>query len=891
MRPEDTIRVGRITAGPQRVRAPTTPGTVSAPRCGRVPRPRRARARHRRPSRPTTNRSRSEVRGGRLGHHLVPTARHPPAAVGRSTRWRWASASATPDPRGSGPKPSCGETGRPVQGLSPNHREHLITTAAAARRGRRALRGGGGQSTARPSAPTPGPCCSPSPTATPCSRSSGPSSHRRDPDFEAFWHDFRVLVELMTELPDDRATVRPARCRPRTGLQPARTARHRRQLAAGPPRARRTAGPARSAPATHPSASSGMPISTRHGCGRCARPIRKCARTFATALELMDRYPEYTFAVSQAQHLAWMRDHYPDLWERMKERSLSGASSPPAACGSKPTATSPRVSPWSARSSTASASTGTSSASRPTTSGCPTCSATRAALPQIMRQERHPLVPHPEALVEPVQHPSPPHLSVGGHRRLAGLHPLPAVRHLQRQCERPRAAVRRRELQGPRSRHTIAVSVRLGRRRRRPHRRDARVGSSARRPRRRAPPHHGGATALLHRGRGRDHTTPPSGWASSTSSSTAAPTPAKPPPSSGTGGRARPARRRAVDLAGTGPSRHDPERRATRGALEAAAAPPVPRHHPGIGDPLGLRGHGPRPRPCPRARPPTSIDDGARHATPLPSTPRDCSHPVVVFNSLSHTRTELVTTDAPDEVAAAVAGAGARRPDPARRPGPSRVRSHRPGLRLPGLRPGRRRQPPGSSTVSAGRGVPRERAPPGGARRPRSRDVDLRQGCGAPGPRPRSEGAIASSLHPDYPNFFDAWDIDRFAYDQVVELDEVESVEVVEQGPLRARVRVTRTFGSSSLTQLIGLTAGSRCIDFDTEVRLARDQSTPQGRLPCRRPQCPGHLRDPVRARGASDARQHELGRGPVRGLRAQVGRSVRARLRRGPAQRLQVRL
>ncbi len=41
-------------------------------------------------------------------------------------------------------------------------------------------------------------------------------------------------------------------------------------------------------------------------------------------------------------------------------------------------------------------------------------------------------------------------------------------------------------------------------------------------------------------------------------------------------------------------------------------------------------------------------------------------------------------------------------------------------------------------------------------------------------------------LHPDYPNFFDAWDIDRFAFDQVVDLDEVESVDLVEQGPLRA---------------------------------------------------------------------------------------------------------
>ncbi len=56
--------------------------------------------------------------------------------------------------------------------------------------------------------------------------------------------------------------------------------------------------------------------------------IRKCARTFSTVLELMDRYPEYRFVVSQAQHLAWMHDHYPDLWERMKERIAEGRLEP-----------------------------------------------------------------------------------------------------------------------------------------------------------------------------------------------------------------------------------------------------------------------------------------------------------------------------------------------------------------------------------------------------------------------------------------------------------------------------------------------------------------------------------------------------------------------------------
>ena len=45
---------------------------------------------------------------------------------------------------------------------------------------------------------------------------------------------------------------------------------------------------------------------------------RKCVRTFATQLRLMERYPDYRFACSQAQQYAWIRDREPGLWERIK---------------------------------------------------------------------------------------------------------------------------------------------------------------------------------------------------------------------------------------------------------------------------------------------------------------------------------------------------------------------------------------------------------------------------------------------------------------------------------------------------------------------------------------------------------------------------------------------
>ncbi|MDQ1517788.1 MAG: alpha-mannosidase, partial [Actinomycetota bacterium] len=52
--------------------------------------------------------------------------------------------------------------------------------------------------------------------------------------------------------------------------------------------------------------------------------VRKCARTFATAVALMADFPEYRFVCSAAQHLAWMEEHYPELFARIAERVRTG---------------------------------------------------------------------------------------------------------------------------------------------------------------------------------------------------------------------------------------------------------------------------------------------------------------------------------------------------------------------------------------------------------------------------------------------------------------------------------------------------------------------------------------------------------------------------------------
>ena len=46
--------------------------------------------------------------------------------------------------------------------------------------------------------------------------------------------------------------------------------------------------------------------------------VRKTARTFATQLKIIDEYPQYIFGASQPQHYQFMKDSYPEIYERVK---------------------------------------------------------------------------------------------------------------------------------------------------------------------------------------------------------------------------------------------------------------------------------------------------------------------------------------------------------------------------------------------------------------------------------------------------------------------------------------------------------------------------------------------------------------------------------------------
>ncbi len=89
----------------------------------------------------------------------------------------------------------------------------------------------------------------------------------------------------------------------------------------------------------------------------------------------------------------------------------------------------------------------------------------------------------------------------------------------------------------------------------------------------------------------------------------------------------------------------------------------------------------------------------------------------------------------------------------------------------------------------------------------------------APGAR-----ANVLQLLDDRPAQWDAWDIDAWTMDTAVDVDDVESLEVVEQHPLRASIRVVRRFGASRAEQTVTLRAGSPRVDLHTRVGWHEDQ-------------------------------------------------------------------
>ena len=81
-------------------------------------------------------------------------------------------------------------------------------------------------------------------------------------------------------------------------------------------------------------------------------------------------------------------------------------------------------------------------------------------------------------------------------------------------------------------------------------------------------------------------------------------------------------------------------------------------------------------------------------------------------------------------------------------------------------------------------------------------------------------GACGNQLQTfkDLPKDYDAWNIDPGTLDHFVAIDKADSVELVEKGPMRAAIRVTRTWQSSKFVQDITLSSGTDQVNVVNDI-------------------------------------------------------------------------
>ena len=82
---------------------------------------------------------------------------------------------------------------------------------------------------------------------------------------------------------------------------------------------------------------------------------------------------------------------------------------------------------------------------------------------------------------------------------------------------------------------------------------------------------------------------------------------------------------------------------------------------------------------------------------------------------------------------------------------------------------------------------------------------------------PEGQGANLLQLHTDFPNMWDAWDIDEFYRNTVTDLRELDSMEVTMLGS-QPEITIKRSFRSSHITQRVRISPDSKVITVYTDV-------------------------------------------------------------------------
>ncbi len=132
---------------------------------------------------------------------------------------------------------------------------------------------------------------------------------------------------------------------------------------------------------------------------------------------------------------------------------------------------------------------------------------------------------------------------------------------------------------------------------------------------------------------------------------------------------------------------------------------------------------------------------------------------------------------------------------------------------------------------------------------------------------PAGERGNVFQLHHDLPNHYDAWDVDLGTFARAAECTSLDSMEVVEQGPVRAAIRIRRSIGrSSALTQDVRLSACGRRVEFVTHVEWHERHRLLKTSFPVavRSPHATyeiqfGHVERPTHANTSWDAAKFEV--------------------------------
>jgi alpha-mannosidase len=145
-----------------------------------------------------------------------------------------------------------------------------------------------------------------------------------DPEAGALAIDVDVLLGWAERLPADR----PRRARVLAALERACDLLDLDDVRGTTARARAVLAPLlaeRAEPSAHRVAAIGHAHIDSAWLWPARETIRKCTRTFANVLALMDTYPELRFACSQAQQYAWVQDAQPALFARITDAVARGS--------------------------------------------------------------------------------------------------------------------------------------------------------------------------------------------------------------------------------------------------------------------------------------------------------------------------------------------------------------------------------------------------------------------------------------------------------------------------------------------------------------------------------------------------------------------------------------